>query len=118
MLSAKLIKCIERDNFENGCLYDTACWGSMDVEIKGKDKASLIANLLEFCACDESALTIDPCDDDPSRIDVQTTENDDGRPPTERQLTDWKAGRIDLWAVTYTAYVEVVTRRPANLLED
>lgn len=118
MLSANIIKFVERDNFENGRVADTAQVGSIDVEIKGKNKAAFIANLLEFCNCDESALTIDPCDDDPSRIDVQTTENDDGRPPTESQLTDWKAGRIDLWAVTYTAYVEEVTRRPANLLED
>ena len=118
MLYAKLIKHIERDNFENGCLFNTARSWAIDVEIKGKDKAAVVANLLEFCNCDESALTIDPCDDDPSRIDVQTTENDDGRPPTESQLAAWKAGRIDLWAVTYTAYVEKVIRRPANLLED
>ena len=118
MLYAKLIKHIERDNFENGCLFNTARSWSIDVEIKGKDKATFIANLLEFCGCDESALMIDPCDDDPSRIDVQTTENDDGRPPTERQLAAWKDGHIDLWAVTYTAYVEKVIRRHANLLED
>ena len=117
MLYAKLTKLIERDNFENGCLFNTARSWSLDVEIKGKDKDAFIANLLEFCGCDGSALTIDPCDDDPSRIDVQTTENDDGRPPTESQLTAWKAGRIDLWAVTYTAYVKEVTRRPVNLLE-
>lgn len=118
MLYAKLIKHIERDNFENGCLLNTARSWSIDVEIKGRDKASFIANLLEFCCCDESALTINPCDDDPSHIDVQTTENDEGRPPTESQLAAWKLGSIDLWAVTYTAYVEQVTRRPANLLED
>ena len=117
MLYAKLIKHIERDNFENGCLFNTARSWPIDVEIKGKDKAAVIANLLEFCNCDKSALTIDPCDDDPSRIDVQTTENDDGRPPTESQLAAWKAGRIDLWAVTYTAYVDEVTRQPVNLLE-
>ena len=118
MLYAKLIKHIERDNFENGCLFNTARSWSIDVEIKGKDKASLISNLLEFCNCDESALAIDPCDDDPSRIDVQTTETDEGRPPTESQLAAWKSGSIDLWSVTYTAYVEDVTRRSANLLED
>ena len=118
MLSAKIIKLIERDSWENGCSFDTARSWSLDVEIRGKDKAAFIANLLEFCGCDESALVIDPCDDDPSRIDVQTTENDDGRPPTESQLAAWKAGHIDLWAVTYTAYVEEVTRRPANLLGD
>ena len=118
MLYAKLIKHIERDNFEKGCCIGTARAWSIDVEIKGKDKASFIANLLAFCGGDESAMMIAPCEDDPSRVDVQTTENDDGRPPTESQLAEWKAGRIDLWAVTYTAYVEEVTRRPANLLED
>lgn len=99
-------------------MYDTARSWSIDAEIKGKDKAAFIANLLEFCGCDASALTIDPCNDDPSRIDVQTVENDDGNPPTESQLAEWKAGRVDLWSVTYTAYVEEVTRKPANLLED
>lgn len=118
MLYAKLIKHIERDNWEHGCLFDTARSWALDVEIKGRDKASLIANLLAFCDCDESALTINPCDDDPSRIDVQTVENDDGNPPTESQLAAWKAGHIDLWDITYTAYVEEVTRKPANLLED
>ena len=78
MLYAKLIKHIERDSFENGCLFNTARSWPIDVEIKGKDKAAFITNLLAFCDCDESALMIDPCDDDPSRIDVQTTENDDG----------------------------------------
>ena len=65
MLYAKLIKRIERDSWENGRLFNTARSWSLDVEIKGEDKAAFTANLLEFCGCDESAMQIDPGGDDP-----------------------------------------------------
>lgn len=52
--------------------------------------------------------------DEPGRVDVQMLENADGLSPTASQYAKWIEGEYRLWSVTYTFYVESVTRQPAT----
>ena len=45
-------------------------------------------------------------------------ETNDGYPASEMCIELWKQGGVDLWASTYTFYVEQVERKAVRLLED
>ena len=77
----------------------------------------MAAKLAEFCGAEGDAVTLDACEE-PGRLDIQTTENDAGEMPTRTELEEWKAGKRDLWAVTYSAQVEQVERRPVALASE
>lgn len=102
----------ERDNWEHGCQDDyrsddghfLLTSGTLDdllgqmLAIAGVERKDAKESV-ELNACDEAG-----------RVDISLTENDDGLPATEGELTRWKAGEIDLWYATYTFHVQEVNR--------
>jgi hypothetical protein len=107
-----IFKLSEEDNYEEGCLPQTAQDSMIAGPIAGDSLAELLKRFADMVGGDVSDIVINPCDDDPSRIELQTTENADGYAPTAQENADFAAGKINLYAVTYTAYVEEVIRTP------
>ena len=112
-----IFKFAEEDNYTEGCLPQTAQDSMIAGPIAGDTLAELLKKFADMVGGDVSDIVINPCEDDPSRIELQLTENADGYEPTARENADFVAGKINLYAVTYTAYVEEVTRTPLNIGE-
>lgn len=105
------LKIAELDHFVNGC-HGKAQTMWIDVRASGETLDDVKTAVRDFCMCGEDALEINACDE-AGRIDAQVTENADGNPPSESELEQWKAGELELYAVTYSFQFEQVTRSPA-----
>ena len=112
-----IFKIAEEDNYKNGCLPETAQESMIAGPIAGDTLVELLQRFADMVGGNVSDIVINPCEDDPSRIELQSTENADGYEPTAQENADFVAGKINLYAVTYTAYVEEVTRTPLNIGE-
>lgn len=105
------LKIAELDNFEHGCHGKVqTMW--IDVRASGETLDDVKTAIRDFCMCEEGALEINACAE-AGRIDAQVTENAEGYPPSESELELWKAGELELYAVTYSFQFEQVTRSPA-----
>lgn len=109
-LCTYVYKTIERDNYENGCIGDCRDL-NYNYAIKGETVAEVKQAIADHVGCELGAITVNPCLDDPSRIDAQRMENDNGDEPTPSEMARFKSGEIDLWAADYTFYF--VTTSPA-----
>lgn len=106
---AGFAKVSEQDNFEQGILLGRQEYW-IDYPIAKDTKEEFISAVKYFLG-DNIEIDFNACDEQ-GRIDIQVTENDDGCTPSATEWDEFKAGEIDLWAVTYTAYCESVTRTP------
>jgi hypothetical protein len=104
-------KLVQRDNFEQGCHGKfTDC--SYEFTIQGETLPEVVKAIAEHVGCKPEHVTVNPCGDDPSRIDAQRMENDNGDDPTQSELKAFEAGKIDLWVADYSFYFEET--KPAN----
>lgn len=106
----RIYKTSELYNFEQGCTGEVQEY-PIDHKISATSKTGILAKFCEFCGTDD--VTIDPCEDDPSRIECSVMEDADGTVASEDQLEAFKLDQCQLWAVTYTAYVQVT--EPADM---
>lgn len=94
----------QRDSFGQGCYGDILSSGISEI-IKAETLRDLIADLKNLVGClDNNSLTLDACEEK-GRIDIQFLETSESSSPSDKDLKDWKDGKCDLWAVTYTVYV-------------
>lgn len=97
-------KAAERDSYEQGCIGD--CQDSyIDYVINAESLDELAEKFREFCCAEE--VEKNTCDE-PGRIDCQVLENAEGFPLSKWEWERFKAGEIEAWAVTYTAYAKYV----------
>jgi hypothetical protein len=101
-------KITELDNFEQGCVGESN-EQYFAHSITAKTLEELIKKAENFTNGERGEFW----EDDPSRVDFQTTETGDGYPATPLDVNRWKRGELKLYAVTYTCYVEQVST--ANL---
>ena len=104
-----LHKDAEVDDWEHGCGYPDssesyAC--HVDVSFRSSTKEGVIKELTDFIG--ESEYQLNPCEDDPSRIDVQTMEDSNSYKPSESDMEQWKQGNKKLWCSTYSGNIETV----------
>ena len=109
------LKMAERDNYEKGC-YGPAQDSFVNFSIKVKTLAEILKIIENVIGCERDAISVNACDE-PGRIDAQVMENDQGLQPTAREWENFKAGRLDLWACTYSFQFDEVTRTSAKFLE-
>ena len=108
-------KIAELDNYENGCIgKGSATW--VDCRIHADTIDRLKKKILSFIGAEPDAMEIDACEE-AGRIDVHKTENADGCDPTAQESAAWKAGELDLYAVTYTCMVQKVARETISLID-
>lgn len=93
-----MIKHSELDDYEQGMIGDNSCH-SIDYTFKSTTIEDLIKQLIDFTGHDDVCLNA--CDE-PGRIDIQGMEDNLGMKATRLDIEVWKAGKITLWAVTYS----------------
>lgn len=105
------LKHAEEDSHEEGCLPDTGTSFTGRDHFEGKTLHELVDQLWAFVPFkrDDDAIDFDCCED-AGRIDIQGMEDVDGNEPSDQDFVEWRAGRMKLWAVTYSFQVELVTR--------
>jgi len=107
-------KLVEVDNFENGCTGEV--WDrSYPYSIKGKTLAEVKQAIAEHVGCSIESISVNPCGDDPSRIDAQRTENGQGDEPSAEEMRRFEAGEIDIYVANYSFYFS--ESKPANFAE-
>lgn len=104
-------KFAELVNWENGCEGD----GNDDYinyTLQSETLEGILKQLKDFC--DSTDFEINP--DETGRVDIGVMEDSEGCRAIERELEEWKQGKIDLWYCVYTAYI--MKCEHVNLLEE
>lgn len=108
------VKSLEEDSFEHGCDPTTGQEYPLPEMFYASKPTikELMDELWKWIPFkrDDEAVEYDSCEED-GRIDIQGMEDADSNEPTERQMEEWKAGRLKLWAVTYHFWIVQVERR-------
>ena len=101
-----LLKFAEEDNWENGCTGDgSSCW--IDYKLESDTVKDLIEQIKEFLSINSDCdYQVNPCEDDPSRIDFSVTENADGDIPNKSESVAFRKGDINLYYCIYTVNVK------------
>jgi hypothetical protein len=76
-------------------------------------REGIIQALAHHLGAEPSTIEINPCGDDPSRMDVSRLEQYDGTPPSKSMIKEWEEGKARLWLASYTVYV--VIESPADM---
>lgn len=104
----------ELDDPEIGCLSDEAN-GEIFVdshELQDPTLTGLVKKIMKLCDVEDlDAVLFDSCAE-PGRLDVQTMEQYPGHcneAAMENHLELWRAGKLRLFAVTYTFYVTKIS---------
>lgn len=105
------LKLATLDSFNSG-EYGKTQHSWFDYPMVASSLTQIKGSICDLLGCEENAILVNSCDE-PGRIDVQVMENGNGDAPSENEFSEWKAGRIDLYSVTYSFQFESVTRVPA-----
>lgn len=104
-----LHKFAEEDVYEDGCQIGTSSGLIVDVFFEATDQSNLIQQICDFLGIESKEnIQINPCGDNPSRIDFQVYETADGFTADKNDFKEWKQGSKKLWLCDYSAYVESV----------
>jgi hypothetical protein len=112
-----MMKFSEVDIYEEGCQPNTGgTFFINEFKFKADTVKELIKKVCEQLGIEnkEENYLLNSCEE-AGRIDFQLMENSEGFIPTASQIELWKKGKIKLWACTYTAHVEKVTRETIEL---
>lgn len=98
-------KFAEQDDYKEGCLMGTGSMYPLNVSFQGDTPDEVIKKIAEFLDVEEDAIERNACDED-GRVDFAKTETADSLTPSKEQLAQWKRGKLKMWYVVYTAYIE------------
>lgn len=98
-----LFKIAELDNYDQGCDPETTRMIKIESPFQCLDLKGLLDQVSKFL--NEKDYQINPCEDEPDRVDWQVLETANSKIPSNRKLEQWKRGELDLYLCTYTAYV-------------
>lgn len=98
----EVLKYIERDDFENGCIDDpsNAHFGTV-FKFQSSD-LSLVRSRLE------SFISLEGAEEFEGKLETQRLEDGNGDEANAHQIEAWKAGRLPLWCASYSIYLEQV----------
>jgi hypothetical protein len=108
MLIAKLAYVMsEKDHYENGCTSEFS-ENSWKWEIQAENEKALLAKIANsFYRVSVDNISINPCGDEPSRLDVQITTAEEffTFALTEKEFEEWKTGKIEAFNTSFTFFV-------------
>ena len=99
-----ILRYVEEDSWEHGCLPNTSFSVSMDISFKGETKEDLINKIKEFFGVEDDDLELNSCGEN-GRIDVSVLEDFDGLKASESEIEQWQKGLIKLYSAIYTMNV-------------
>ena len=101
------------DHYLNGSDNDTSNNHFIDLTITAKDQEELISNIKEYLDFEE--YQIDPCEDEPNRLNFEILECAEGSRASPLEIQLWKEGKGKLYHCNYSCYVEIV--KPYELIK-
>ena len=108
MLIAKLVYVMsEKDHYENGCTgeFSDNLW---KWEIQAENEKTLLTKIAKsFYRVSVDNIVVNPCDDEPNRLDVQITTAEEFSISAliEKEKKDWREGKIEAFNTCFTFYV-------------
>lgn len=98
------IKLIEQDDFDRGCLPDTAQERYYTQQFSGESLDELLHQISEHHGVAVENMDLNACDE-LGRLDIQCMEDDKGLLMFESEIEQWKQGKKRAWLATYTYQV-------------
>jgi len=95
-------KCVEKDNYENGCIGDCQDFGIILDDFRAGSVRELIEKVADFFGISADALEYDEIN---NYFWFDREENDDGEEASAPEWEKFKAGKIDLWCARYSLSV-------------
>ena len=99
------IKMREQDNYNEGCNLGTCKMEHISQTYKADSLSELLDLLAKRFKVEKDAFLLNSCED-VGRVDIQTMETAKGKKPSDNEMEQWKRGELDLYACTYTFYIE------------
>ena len=111
-----VLKFVEEDSYEEGCLPNTAQSHLIDVEFKGENPESVIQQFCDFLGVKNTPESVDKnaCDEN-GRVDIALMENSEGYEATPSQVENWKEGNFKLFYSVYSGVVTKITEEEVTL---
>lgn len=106
------LKHAEQDDWEQGCLPETAQVSDCDIVLKADTIEALVTRCMCFVGCNNPSQVILNACGEAGRIDIQVYESSEGLPCTPHHLDLWRDGEATVWLVTYTGYLQEVRDIP------
>lgn len=101
------LKHAEKDDYIEGCDPATSRVDTLFYKFEAENKLELINKLMEYFGVDRKAIKLDACEE-AGRIDIQLMEDRNCFRADEAALNIWRRGKLELWLVTYSGYLERV----------
>lgn len=102
MYKCEIVKMMEKDNYENGCVPETF----RDFDVIDTIKAKSIAELVKKV---KSHYDLNGAEMSDKSLSTCVSENEAGDKPSKSQLEAFKKGEIDLYNVSYVFYFSEIT---------
>ena len=101
------LKMAELNDYKEGCVGNTK-HSSLPMEIKADTIEGVKDRVINWFGVTLPDVDFNSCDED-GRVDIQLMENGEGDRATKSELIQWKDGKLDLYACTYTGQLEQLT---------
>lgn len=98
------VKLIEQDDYNHGCLPNTAQEVYYTQQFSAESLAELLHQISEYHSVAVEDMNFNECDE-LGRLDIQCMEDDNGLLMFESEKEQWKQGKKQAWLATYTYYV-------------
>ena len=102
---ARFLKHSEQDDYVEGCDPATSQTTPYDFSITGDTKQDILDKIIEYFGVDHKAITMDACEE-VGRVDISLMQDRNCFRADEAALNIWRSGKLDLWQVTYSGYLE------------
>lgn len=99
------LKHTEQDDYVEGCDPATSQMSEIALSFEGSTKKEILDKIVEFFGVDRKIIELDACEE-AGRIDISFMEDNNSFRADEAALNIWRAGKLDLWLVTYTGHLE------------
>tara|TARA_R110000868_G_scaffold33755_1_gene122212 strand:- start:7037 stop:7381 length:345 start_codon:yes stop_codon:yes gene_type:complete len=97
-------KTSEEDNWQEGCIGNMED-SIVDLQVSADSQKELMEKASEILGSSYNEID----EDDDSKINFETIEDEHGLAATGEEMDQWKQGKLRLWHCTYTAFVTLET---------
>ena len=112
--TGKGLKLATEDDYKQGEIGQSSEY-EINVEFKGNSVSDVLKKISSFFDAPIEHMSFNGDGEEPGRVDVGVMENGNGDHASIQELSAWKNRKVKLWSVTYTFYIEKVTRLPAKI---
>ena len=99
------LKHSEQSDYVDGCDHATSQTTVHDSSITGDTKQDVLDQIIKYFGVDHKDIKLDACEQ-VGRVDISLMQDRNCFRADEAALNIWRSGKLDLWQVTYSGYLE------------